>query len=137
MAPADNLAPPWSPGATTCAREKRGPMHPMRITSRRTAANRTCKPGLPLRQKFKSSKSFIFLPRPLGDDLGKTIVTEPYFAVFSVDAPCCRVDLSVVASEYSNSGFAIRLRIYLVILSETSWYCCALVLAPVPVTCMT
>ena len=73
-------------------------MHPMRIASRRTAANRTRKPGLPLRQKFKSCKSFIFLPRPLGND---------------------------------------RLRIYLVMVSETFWYCCALVLAPVPVTWMT
>jgi len=83
-------------------------MHPMRITSRRTAANRTCKTGFPVwtrkpdfsfRQRFKSSKGFIFLPRPFGDDL--------------------------------------RLRIYLVMVSETFWYCCALVLAPVPVTWMT
>ncbi len=68
-APTDNLAPPWSPGATTCARDERGPMHPMRVASRKSAANRTRKPDFPFRQRFKSCKSFIFLPRPLGDDL--------------------------------------------------------------------
>ncbi len=83
-------------------------MHPMRIANRKTEANRSCKPGLPVWacvrddsvwQKNKFCKGFIFLLRPFGDD--------------------------------------IRLRIYLVIVSETSWYCCALVLAPVPVTWMT
>ena len=69
--------------------------------------SRTWKRGLPVwirkpdrwfRQNFKSCKSFIFLPRPLG---------------------------------------YVRLRIYLVMVSEMFWYSCALVLAPVPVTWMT
>jgi hypothetical protein len=67
----------------------------MEITSAKTAANETREPGLPRRQKFKSCKSFIFLPRPLGD---------------------------------------IRLRIYFVMLSETFWYSCTLVFAPVLVS---